>query len=284
MTVSRIFAYMEIARFNIRCGLFSGILFLSVFIGFGCVAEAEAQDRSDETSLESALQSPFLQAIAKGNIWFVEAMLKNGHPPNVREESKIEETPILFAVKLGNFDITRILLDNGANLEAANEVGVNSLLLACYTRNTQMVKFLLSKGAKVNRAANCNTTALMISSNLGDMQTLEILLLGKAEVGAKTCRGATALMLAADNEQVVEVLVKAGQNINDVDGEGWTALFHAVLNRQSKKLSTLLKLGANDKVIDRLGRTPIMVASGDNDAKVREQIRKILTAPRSVNK
>jgi ankyrin repeat protein len=71
---------------------------------------------------------------------------------------------------------------------------------------------LLDKKADVNAADNSGQTTLMLASTNGRLEVVQMLLAKKAVVNAKDKNGRTALMLASQggHEEVKKLLVKAG--------------------------------------------------------------------------
>lgn len=77
-------------------------------------------------------------------------------------------------------------------------------------------------------------------------------------------RGATELTLACrgENLQKIDILLKAGANINKMNLLGWAALMVASLNNNPKVVKFLLEKGAiPDICVDDDGFTPLRVAS-----------------------
>ncbi len=69
--------------------------------------------------------------------------------------------------------------------------------------------------------------------------------------------------------ETVEYLVKEkGLDINVVDNSGKTALHHAVQNRRIGIVLRLLKIGADKKIKDSQGETPLDIAMKENNEKL----------------
>jgi len=58
-------------------------------------------------------------------------------------------TPLLFACKWNNFEITRLLVENGADINARAVDGSTALSLAETNRNDEIVNYLIERGAVV---------------------------------------------------------------------------------------------------------------------------------------
>merc|ERR1712190_114656 len=77
--------------------------------------------------------------------------------------------------------------------------------------------------------------------------------------------GATPLMLAAwaGNDAEIKTLVETGEDLNEQDDFGWTAVRYAVRNSQAAAAKRLVDLGADVNKPSKTGRTPLMSAAGN---------------------
>ena len=75
--------------------------------------------------------------------------------------------------------------------------------------------------------------------------------------------GDTALMVASENghRDVVELLVGAGADVNQVDEDGWTALMCASNNGHREVVEALVGAGADVNLAKKNGETALMLAS-----------------------
>ncbi len=64
-----------------------------------------------------------------------------------------------------------------------------------------------------------------------------------------------------DDTSALEAAIKEGASLNEQDSDGWNALMYAAKGGNVDALSMLLKAGALPDISDRLGRTPLHLAS-----------------------
>lgn len=120
-------------------------------------------------------------------------------------------------------------------------------------------------------------TDLLNTVLAGDIAKAAALLKGGADCNERNEEGATALMLAAGigNHDMVEMLLKAGAEVDACDARGWTALMKALFNYEQNRgfpdvVSTLIDAGADIEHQVAYGTRPLMIAAGYGEARVVE--------------
>ncbi len=192
------------------------------------------------------------------------------------------ECPLCDAAYDGNLSEVKILIDNGANVNATNENGWTSLIIASEYGQSEVAKLLLGNGANVNYE-NKGWTALMIAAQEDQSKVAKVLLDHGANANYEDKDGWTALMIAAKEGQskVTKVLLENGANVDhklekkEIDekealleaitgqnGWGWTALMMAVSEGHGEVAKVLLGCGANPDITDGLGRNAWELAKG----------------------
>ncbi len=104
-----------------------------------------------------------------------------------------------------------------------------------------------------------------MAARYGHTDQLRQLLAGanQSEIEQEDGGGRTPLTRASTygHSDCVELLLKAGVQVNRKDGHGWTAMHFACTNNRDSVVSVLLAHGADVNVTDRYGWTPLMTAA-----------------------
>lgn len=94
------------------------------------------------------------------------------------------------------FEMTKLLLENGADVKAVDEDGWTALIWAAWTGMPTVVEELVKAGSDVNALDNQKQSALMIASQRGNDKVVEILVNAGADKTLKNAAGKGAEELA----------------------------------------------------------------------------------------
>ncbi len=92
--------------------------------------------------------------------------------------------------------MTRVLLENGADPQIANDMGQIPLVGAAFKGNSAMTRVLIENGADVNARMADGKTALMFAAMFDKVEIIDILLENGADAFLQTSDGLTAVSLA----------------------------------------------------------------------------------------
>lgn len=193
----------------------------------------------------------------------VQALLQQGADVNAADADGT--TAIALAVHADQVAIVKALLDAGADVAATNRYGVGPLHLASENGSAEMLGLLLAHGADPNAALPDGETALMTAARTGNAAALNVLLAAGAKVDAtERWKGQTALMWATaeDNAAAVAALVAAGADIERRSAAGeFSALAFAVRAGAIEATRALLDAGADVNAETRGGMSMLVLAT-----------------------
>ena len=107
------------------------------------------------------------------------------------------DAPLVDAVKRQDKTVTRTLLKQRADVNAADAEGMTALHWAAHWDDLDTVKLLVNAGAKAKVANRYGVTPLHEACTVGNVPMIEALLDGGADPNAVLGEGETPLMTAA---------------------------------------------------------------------------------------
>jgi ankyrin repeat protein len=125
-------------------------------------------------------------------------------------------TALLWASYRDDVESATLLIHAGGKVNAATDLGVTPLWAASQNGSAAMVRMLLAAGANPNLALVAGETPLMVAARSGYPEVVELLLSKDAKVGARGARGQTALMWAVSQKhpEVVKLLLAHGADVH----------------------------------------------------------------------
>jgi ankyrin repeat protein len=179
-------------------------------------------------------------------------------------------TALAWATYLDETATAEALLAAGAKATTVDEYGETPLTLACANGNAGLVERFLKAGADANGARWDGETALMIAASAGNPQAVKLLLAAGAKVNAAESRkGQTALMWAAaeGHADVTQLLIENGADIKTASKSGFTALVFAAVKNDDGSVHALLNAGADPNYALPDGTKVLLVAAAFKSTK-----------------
>jgi ankyrin repeat protein len=170
-------------------------------------------------SLQNSENQEMIAASYYGHAKIVHILLEKG--ANVNAAGGKYGSPLQEAAAQGHIEIIGTLLEKGANVNAAGGVHGSALQLAAARGHIEIVGTLLENGADVNTAGRFYGSALQLAAARGHTEIVGALLEKGADVNAAGKFYGSALQLAAagGHTEIVDALLKKGADINAAGGE-----------------------------------------------------------------
>jgi len=130
--------------------------------------------------------------------------------------------------------------------------------------NTEGVRWFINNGADINNDLCDGFNALDWASSRGHLPVVEVLIKAGANINCKHKKGGgTALMFAAHfgHEKIVNVLIKAGADTEIQDLKNQTAAMYAAKSGHALIVDLLINAGADTEIQDATGSTALMLAA-----------------------
>ena len=219
------------------------------------------------TGLLSADEPDLLIAAQKNEIDVALRLIDKGADVNLTLPDGA--TALHWSVHWDAVELSKALLQSGAEVDAVNDLGVAPISIACRNGSEAMVGLLLGAQANAKTAEPSGESALMSCARTGTLQAVETLLSrGANPNGVERGSGQTALMWAAANthESVVDVLIGAGAHVNATSRGEFTPLMFAARAGSVEVANLLLKAGADVNASTSNGLSPLLLAAASLSA------------------
>lgn len=180
---------------------------------------------------------------------------------NLRDHSN--KTPLHWACEGGHLETVKLLVENGANLEATSSVGYNHslktpLYYAAKNGNTEVISYLLSAGASVEKTPNALGMAILY----GRLEAVKLLIEHGIDINYADSFGNTPILDTAgcfelpereNNDwkinpyyiDIIELLINSGADVFDENAEGNTTLIYAAMLGNVEAVKIFYNLGVS---------------------------------------
>jgi ankyrin repeat protein len=226
-----------------RIGL--GVL---IAIGMLCAPWSGSRAQTPPTATELASYSGLHAAAARGDIETIQGLARAGADLNARDGNG--RTPLHVAVFQGHGSAATALIAAGADPSLLDAQRYDAVTVAAVGDDVPTLRALLAAGASAKLITSIyDGTALIAAAHLG-------------------------------HDGVVRELVRAGAPLDHVNNLGWTALIEAVIlgdggPRHVQTVRALVDAGADARIADRNGTTPLQHARQRRYAQIVELLQKV---------
>jgi len=174
---------------------------------------------------------------------------------------KVEFSPLLFAVRAGQLDAVKVLLDAGANPNETTPDGTSALVIAAINARWDVGAYLLGRGADPNAAAQgwnaLHQVARTRTYNLGNVPSpVSNGRLSSLDFATKLIEYGVDL-----NARMTKEITNDGYRFT-MSRVGATAFLIAAKGADAPMMRLLASYGADTLTPNNAGTTPLMAAAG----------------------
>lgn len=206
----------------------------------------------------------FFKYALEGNKKMLKAIYSaDGEPFDINAEDKDNNTALMFAVKSGQKEVVKWLLEIGANADYINTLGFSPLHLAVRKNDLELTACLLDAGADINIKGKYGEAPIFdaVFENNGKM--IEALILNGTPVDVMNGNRQTPLMRAVEHKSRQEALItllRYGADVNLADVFGKNCLMRAIEHNNNAMMDVLIKAGTDLNAKDKKGATAVCYA------------------------
>lgn len=199
--------------------------------------------------------------------------------PLIDIQDKNKQTPLFFAIKRKDKEITNLLLQAGSNVNSRDIKNHTALHLAVYTRDVQSIKDILEYPININSRTSAGETPLHIACNLQLDDIVKVLLENNADINVGDENEFTPLHYVITNNSVplVKLLLNHKADINQQDYFGNSSLHYSIIEDALEIFDLLTKQGKiYYNLINAEGNIPLHLALMSDSSQRNKYIEALL--------
>ena len=181
-----------------------------------------------------------------------------------------EETPLHVSSRYDHVEISRVLLEHGADREPRDKYNWTPLGRASIRGHMELFQILLEYGADPEARDVGRHTSLHLASSWGNPAVVRALLKHGADVKAQSKDNETPLHLA-EVEKVAQILLEHGADANALNIKNRTPLHLISKHGRVGAARVLLKHGVDVNARDTNNATPLHLATSNSLGRRKEQ-------------
>lgn len=204
--------------------------------------------------------APIHMAMSSSEVELLQLLVKYGANIDIRiGKGWISggDTALTRSISNNNFEVTKLLLENGANPDISNSNKEFPLTIAFNYDHQNIIELLLKYKANPN-----SSYFLAIAVSRDDIELAKLLIHYMADPNILDDNKSAPLHIAVEhnNEEMIKLLIKAGARINILDTNYYTPLHKAVIKGNIDIAKLLISLGGNVNLKDLYDNSPLKYA------------------------
>ena len=229
-------------------------------------SDINAQTKSDNT--------PLHYAAMMGDVTLARKLIKHGAELEIGDDYQ-RTALLLTARESGSAEMARLLILQGADINAQDISGDTPLMLAAWRGFESMVDFFLQRGAELPASAEDRRELIGYAARNGLTMLFATLVDAGVHVDLPSVTGGSLLHDAAagGSDSIVAMLIRHGKGINETDRYGRAPLHYAAERGRVNAAFSLISRGAEIDARSLSGCTPFNVAVAYGRDSVAELLR-----------
>jgi len=228
---------------------------------YGNIMMAAAGSKFNNSNDKSPVDLTLLEKSAENSAKITE-MLIGKADKNIINDSLEGKTPLIIAVGNSYIDTAKILIENGANINAVDFEGWSALSYAVNNGDIEIEKLLLENKAKIKDELLIAIKSPIVESSINIMK---LLIDNKANINYTDENGFNPLNIAIESGdmELTKFLITNGANVNSLMQDGVSLIGYAIAQNNMDLLQILIENGANVNYTggDSWAKTPLQTAS-----------------------
>lgn len=202
-----------------------------------------------------------------GDLDIINALIECGTDLNLATDPT-GYTPLHLALDNGHPGIAKLLIEKGAEVNVTNCTGTTPLHRAVMKNYIEIVQLLLDKKADINELDGHGEPALYNAVRGGNKDIVELLLKAGASLYQKSPYAFTTALHLAPTQEIAEILIAQGMDVNEIVYRGETPLHWAANQGHVEVAKLLLAKGADKNAKNDDGATPLHMAAQKHHADI----------------
>lgn len=204
-------------------------------------AEALLRHGAKTEGPELGFCTPLQCAMSESNLEFCQLLLSHGANPN---NAGFGDPIMGIAAGNGDFEIVKLLIEKGADVDAVSELGWTALHKAAENDRREVQTYLLDRGADVDIQSQSGHTAISLAVSNNHPEVVKQLIDRGANVHLASTNGWSPIQLAYDSGEITRLLMEAGADgrraTNDL-----TPLYFAASRNSTETVQALIVAGVD---------------------------------------
>lgn len=226
-------------------------------------------DKVDKKLINDSLEGKTPLIIAVGNSYIDTAKILIENGANINAVDIEGWSALSYAVNNGDIEIAKLLLENKAKIKDELLIAIKSPIVES---RINMMKLLIDNKANINYTDENGFNPLNIAIESGDMELTKFLITNGANVNSLMQDGVSLIgyAIAQNNMDLLQILIENGANVNYTDGDSWadTPLKTASRLGLDNVVRILLTRNVDINAVDMHGNTALHTAALNSQLSV----------------